>query len=88
VRKGEWLEVVVVAWRAKDWGMGACEISWVNKISTLYRYTLERLLHEESHCGAESLHTSGKSTQKALIFSPYRNAAKFSLKRPKLSFKS
>lgn len=29
--------------------------------------------------------TSGKSTQKALIFMPYKNAPKFSLKRPRLS---
>ena len=33
-----------------------------------------------------TVHTSGKSTQKALIFMPYRKAPKFSLKRPKLSF--
>lgn len=32
--------------------------------------------------------TSGKSTQNALILSPYRNAPKFSLNRPKLSFRS
>ena len=32
------------------------------------------------------MRTSGKSTQKALIFMPYKNAPKFSLKRPKLSF--
>ena len=32
--------------------------------------------------------TSGKSTQKALIFIPYRNAPKFSLNRPRLSFSS
>ncbi len=30
--------------------------------------------------------TSGKSTQKALMFMPYRKAPKFSLKRAKLSF--
>lgn len=45
MRKGEWLEVVVVAWRAKDWGMGACEISWVNKITMLYKYILKRSMH-------------------------------------------
>ena len=32
--------------------------------------------------------TSGKSTQKALIFNPYKNAPKFSLNLPRLSFSS
>ena len=33
-------------------------------------------------------HASGKSTQKALIFMPYKNAPKFSLNRPRLSLSS
>jgi hypothetical protein len=63
---------VRLALRVKDWGIGAC-IDSISKVMWLGDWR---------GC------TSGKSTQKALMFMAYRKAPKFSLNLPSDSLRS
>lgn len=87
-RKGEsWRLEGVSLCRVKDWGMGAC-IHNDNEILVMGSHeavrSLTKYVMEGGRVGRSG--TSGKSTQKAPIFNPYKKLPKHSLNLPKLSF--